>query len=70
MTAIVIRIPLPSLPHGSARPLTQVAHGIAAKWRAARLRRATQRYLAEMDDHMLSDIGVSRAQALFDSQSR
>jgi uncharacterized protein YjiS (DUF1127 family) len=39
---------------------------LAARWnRVAMLRRA-RRQVAEMDDHMLADIGVSRAQAIFE----
>lgn len=52
-----------------ARP-RDVGQGLAgtllARWRAAWQARAMRRYLSEMDDHMLSDIGVSRAQALFE----
>jgi len=39
---------------------------LAARWnRAATLRRA-RRQVAEMDDQMLADLGVSRAQAIFE----
>jgi uncharacterized protein YjiS (DUF1127 family) len=37
-----------------------------ARWTEMRRRRETMRYLAEMDDHMLSDLGVSRAQLHFE----
>ena len=37
-----------------------------ARWRMAARERATRRYLEEMDDHMLNDLGVSRAQVLFE----
>jgi uncharacterized protein YjiS (DUF1127 family) len=37
-----------------------------ARWMEARQRRETMRYLAQMDDHMLSDLGVSRAQLFFE----
>ena len=39
---------------------------LAARWHAARQRRETRRYIMGMDEHMLADIGVSRAQALFE----
>lgn len=38
----------------------------AQAWRQARLRRQTRRYVLTMDERTLSDIGVSRAQALFE----
>ena len=37
--------------------------GLAAMWRAI----TTRRMLAEMDDRMLADIGISRAQAAFEA---
>jgi uncharacterized protein YjiS (DUF1127 family) len=37
-----------------------------ARWTEARQRRETMRYLSHMDDHMLSDLGVSRAQLFFE----
>jgi uncharacterized protein YjiS (DUF1127 family) len=46
--------------------LGHAAQTLLARWEQARRYRQTQRYLAEMDDHMLSDIGVSRAQAMFE----
>lgn len=46
--------------------LGHAAATLLARWQAARLRRETRRYIMEMDDHMLADIGVSRAQALFE----
>jgi len=39
---------------------------LAARWVQARRRREARRYIAQMDEHMLSDIGISRAQALFE----
>lgn len=42
------------------------AAGLAARWRQAQRLRETRRYVAQMDDRMLSDIGVSRAQAAFE----
>lgn len=38
----------------------------AARWQQARRVRQARRYILEMDERMLSDIGVSRAQALFE----
>ena len=35
-------------------------------WQRARRRRQTRRYIMTMDEQALSDIGVSRAQALFE----
>lgn len=46
--------------------LRQRVAALATRWRQARRRRELRRYIMEMDEHMLSDIGVSRAQALFD----
>ncbi|MDA8250105.1 MAG: DUF1127 domain-containing protein [Rhodospirillales bacterium] len=42
----------------------------AARWQQARRLRQARRYILEMDEHMLSDIGVSRAQALFEIDRR
>jgi len=39
---------------------------LADRWERARRLRETRRYIQQMDDHMLSDIGISRAQALFE----
>jgi uncharacterized protein YjiS (DUF1127 family) len=39
-----------------------IAKRAAQAWR----RRGLERYLAEADEHLLADIGVSRAQALFE----
>ena len=52
---------LPSLPR-LHRPFAQLARHVAAYLRALESRRA----LARMDDHMLSDIGISRVQAEFE----
>ncbi len=46
--------------------LRRLATSLLTRWRKARLRRETRRYIMGMDDHMLADIGVSRAQALFE----
>ena len=42
------------------------AQALRAHWEQARKLRETRRYLEQMDDHMLSDLGVSRAQAHFE----
>jgi uncharacterized protein YjiS (DUF1127 family) len=39
---------------------------IAARWQEARRLRQTRRYVMDMDERTLADIGVSRAQALFE----
>ena len=46
--------------------LGRLAQALWARWQYAREVRATQRTLAQMDDHMLQDLGVSRAQAAFE----
>ena len=46
--------------------LGHAARALLAGWQRARQVRETRRYLMEMDDHALQDIGVSRAQALFE----
>jgi uncharacterized protein YjiS (DUF1127 family) len=46
--------------------LGRVAEVLWARWQHARQLRETRRYLEEMDDHMLQDLGVSRAQAFFE----
>jgi uncharacterized protein YjiS (DUF1127 family) len=48
------------------RGLRRLARSLAARWRRVRALRQTRRYIMEMDERMLSDIGVSRAQALFE----
>ena len=42
-----------------------VGKWVADHWRAARAREQSRRYIVEMDDRMLSDIGTSRSEALF-----
>lgn len=42
------------------------AESLWTRWRHARRVQETRRYLQQMDEHMLHDIGVSRAQALFE----
>ncbi len=46
--------------------LGHAARVLLARWRHARQVRRTRRYLMEMDEHALQDIGVSRAQAMFE----
>ncbi len=46
--------------------LTHTANALLARVERARKFRQTQRYLAQLDDRMLSDIGVSRAQIEFE----
>ena len=46
--------------------LRRWAAAVSARWRRARQRRETRRYIMAMEPHMLADIGVSRAQALFE----
>ncbi len=62
MNTLVLRQPLDRFGSG----IGHAARALLAQWRAARELRETRRYVAEMDDRMLADIGVSRAQALFD----
>jgi len=50
-----------------ATGLRHTAGALVAQWQHARKVRQTQKYLAEMDDHMLADLGVSRAQAAFEA---
>lgn len=58
---------------GLAMPFARAGRGLVNAWEGIRLRlryqrdlRATRRLIEEMDDHMLSDLGVSRAQAAFE----
>jgi uncharacterized protein YjiS (DUF1127 family) len=55
--------------HGSLG-LGRAAASLWARWQHARRLHETRRYLEQMDDRMLQDIGVSRAQALFEIGSR
>jgi uncharacterized protein YjiS (DUF1127 family) len=50
--------------------LARAIPALWARWRAARDLAETRRYLALMDDHMLKDLGVSRAQAYFEVEGR
>ena len=46
------------------RPLLRRAgHGVGVAWRVL----STKRELLEMDDHMLKDIGISRAEASYEA---
>jgi uncharacterized protein YjiS (DUF1127 family) len=45
---------------------SHAAAALVARWQHARRLAETRRYLAQMDDHMLADLGVSRAQAAFE----
>ncbi len=54
------------LPHMPRVGLARAAASLMARVQHWRRLRETRRYLADMDEHMLHDIGVSRAQALFD----
>jgi uncharacterized protein YjiS (DUF1127 family) len=55
-----------SLPRPRVLSLGSLLSATWARMREARRLRETRRYIQEMDGHMLSDIGVSRAQALFE----
>jgi uncharacterized protein YjiS (DUF1127 family) len=43
--------------------MRQVRNGVALAWR----KRKTRRMLADMDERMLADLGISRAQASFEA---
>ena len=58
--------PAPRPSAGPGAPFARAAAALFAAWRRARQRAATRRYLTEMDEHMLQDLGVSRAQASFE----
>jgi uncharacterized protein YjiS (DUF1127 family) len=62
MSTLTLTLPLTRFGHGFGRALSALAA------RAVYLRKLheTRRYVAQMDDHMLSDIGVSRAQVNFE----
>ncbi len=55
---------LPRLRNGEG--LGRLLSALVALWRQGRRLRAARRYVMEMDSHMLADIGVSRAQAMFE----
>lgn len=62
MTSIGLALPGRRRGNGVWRWVVLLAQG----WQRARRLRATRHYVMEMDAHMLADIGVSRAQALFE----
>jgi uncharacterized protein YjiS (DUF1127 family) len=62
MLTIGLRLPLGSGEVGAGRVLA----ALVAHWRRMADLRAARRVISEMDERMLSDIGVSRAQALFE----
>jgi uncharacterized protein YjiS (DUF1127 family) len=59
-----LSFPLPFIRSGTG--IGHAVQTLAARWRHARQVAEARRYLAQMDDHMLQDLGVSRAQALFE----
>jgi uncharacterized protein YjiS (DUF1127 family) len=65
-----IGLTLPFMRAGSG--LGHAAHMLWVRWRNARLLAETRRSLRDMDEHMLQDLGVSRAQLNFelDEQAR
>jgi len=65
MTSIGLTLPLA---HGGTG-LARTVRTLLARWRHARGLAETRRYLEQMDDHMLKDLGVSRAQAVFEIDS-
>ena len=65
MNALALHLSLPR-----SGELARAAAAVWARWQHRRKTRETRRYLAEMGEHMLHDIGVSRAQALFDLERR
>jgi uncharacterized protein YjiS (DUF1127 family) len=70
MNTLSHTLPLAQLGAGLSRIATGIGHAasaLLAQWQHARKVRQTQKYLAEMDDHMLADLGVSRAQAGFEA---
>ncbi len=67
MTSNVLALPV--LRQANGRPRSGLRNMVAAlreRWVRARRLRETRRYVLGMDQHMLADIGVSRAQALFE----
>lgn len=66
MTSLVIILPTPR----RRSRLRDLAAAMLASWERARRRREARRYLLEMDERMLSDIGISRTQALFEMDRR
>ncbi|HET9019261.1 MAG TPA: DUF1127 domain-containing protein [Acetobacteraceae bacterium] len=62
MTGIGLALPALRQRGGLRHVLARLVEG----WQHRRRLRQTRRYILEMDEHMLSDIGISRAQALFE----
>jgi uncharacterized protein YjiS (DUF1127 family) len=52
-----------TLPMFRARAQSNIGHVLAYVWRVA----TTRQTLAELDDRMLKDLGISRAQAQFEA---
>lgn len=67
MKTIPLRLPVTGMADaGQVQVPRGPGGGLWARWRRAWRARQFRRSLLEMDDRMLSDIGVSRAQALFE----
>jgi len=62
MTSIGLTLPRVHVGVGLGRAV----HTLLARWHHARQLAEMRRHIAEMDDHMLQDLGVSRAQAYFE----
>jgi uncharacterized protein YjiS (DUF1127 family) len=62
MSTLSLTLPISRFGEGFAL----AAAAVVARWRHARRLAETRRYLEQMDDHMLADLGVSRAQAAFE----
>jgi uncharacterized protein YjiS (DUF1127 family) len=62
MSTLTLTLPISRFGTG----LGHAVQTLQARWEHARKLRETRRYLEQMDDHMLSDLGVSRAQAAFE----
>lgn len=62
MNTIALTLPVTRASHGATRAVKSLAARLRHQWKL----RETRRYLSQMDDHMLQDLGVSRAQALFE----
>jgi uncharacterized protein YjiS (DUF1127 family) len=62
MSTLTLTLPFSRFNTGLGHAL----QALRARWEHARKLRETRRYLEQMDDHMLSDLGVSRAQASFE----
>jgi uncharacterized protein YjiS (DUF1127 family) len=62
MTSIGLTLPHLHVGVGVGRTV----HRLLARWRQARRIAEARRAISEMDDHMLRDLGVSRAPAYFE----